>query len=391
MSNQALSGVRVLDFTNHISGPYCTKLLADFGADVIKIEKPKTGDISRSIGPFPRKEKNLNTSGLFMYLNTNKRGITLDFNDPTASKLIMQILKSTDIIIESFHPGTMKKWGWDYEAIQAIKPDITYVSISNFGQSGPYRDYKASDAIIYAMGGEMFSTGIIDREPVKLGPNIVLFQGGAAALVGTLGAFFGAINGSSGQHVDISLMETQTGTQDRRQATVLAYHYSGIINKRQSVGGTATYPTGVYPCLDGYFELSGGPTRIGNIIKMMGNPKELMDPKWRNPLSQSDPVLKEEFESFFYPFVMERTKLELWKLAQENGVLSAPLNSMEDVANDQFFKEKEFFQEYNHPIAGSFIAPGKPWIMHETPWKIQRSAPQLGEHNDEIFAEFLKS
>ena len=388
MNKQSLSGIRVLDFTNHISGPFCTKLLADFGADVIKIEKPITGDISRSIGPFPGQQKNLDKSGLFMYLNTNKRGITLDLNDPISKELIVNILETTDILVENFRPGTMEKWGLDYNSIKKIKPEIIYVSITNFGQTGPYKDYKASDAIIYAMGGEMFSRGIIDREPVKLGPNIVLFQGGTAAAVGALGAFFGTINDSSGQHVDISLMETETGTQDRRQATVLAYHYSGIINERQSLGGSATYPSGVYPCLDGYFELSGGPTRIVNIIKMMGNPPELMDPKWKDPLSQSDPALKEEFESYFYPFVMEKTKLELWKLAQDNGVLSAPLNSMEDVANDPYFREKEFFQEYIHPIAGSFIAPGKPWIMHETPWEIKRSSPNLGEHNAEIFSEF---
>ncbi len=383
MADGALSGIRVLDFSHHVSGPYCTKLLADFGADVIKVERPDGGDPARRLGPFPDDVPHSEKSGLFLYLNTNKRGITVNLASEDGRGVIHRLLNEADVIVESFRPGAMARFGLDYEWARAAKPDLVYVSISSFGQTGPYRDFEASEIVLYAMGGEMFATGLVDREPVKLGPNVVLSQGGAAAAVGTLGAIFGAQAQGVGQHVDVSLMETQAGTIDRRMATAIAYQYCGEVQGRQALGGSA-YPQGVYPCADGYFELVGGLIRWAQVVRMLGSPPELLDPKWTQPLAQQDLDLRAEFEAIFIPWVMERTKRELWEAAQAEGVLSAPLNTMDDVLNDAYFREREFFTQVEHPVAGTITCPGAPWLMPETPWEVRRPAPQLGEHNAEV-------
>ncbi|MBI4329521.1 MAG: CoA transferase [Chloroflexi bacterium] len=383
MPDQALSGVKVLDFSHYISGPYCTKLLADFGADVIKVERPGGGDPARKIGPFPGDVPHPEKSGMFLFLNTNKRSTTVNLDTDAGKQIVRQLLKDVDVVVESFRPGTMARFGLDYESVRAVKPEIVYASVSNFGQTGPYRDFKGSEIILYAMGGEMYSSGLEDRYPLMMGPNICLFQGGAAATVGTLGALYAAKDQGLGQHVDISLMETQAGTIDRRMATVLAYHYCGEVQRRttQSVLG---YPMGVYPCADGYFELVGGFVRWPQIVKMLGSPLELRDSAWASMTAQRDPTMQERFDAIFLPWVLERTKKELWEVAEAAGVLSAPLNDMEDALADPYFNQRHLFAQIPHPDAGTFTYPGRPWIMRETPWEVRRPAPRLGEHNVEV-------
>ena len=223
MQEQALADVRVLDLTHYISGPYCTKLLADYGADVLKIERPNSGDGSRRMGPFPKDEPDPEKSGLFLHLNTNKKSITLDLKSAETKAIVFRLVETVDIVVESFRPGTMESLGLGYEALKSAKPDIVLTSITNFGQTGPYRDYMLTDAMAYGMGGEMYSTGIADREPVKLAENVVLYQAGAVASVATMGALFASRMQAIGQHVDVSIMETQVGTIDRRMSMLLAY------------------------------------------------------------------------------------------------------------------------------------------------------------------------
>ena len=168
MPNQALSDMKVLDFTQHVAGPYCTKLMADQGADVIKVERPETGDVTRRLGPYPGDVPHPEKSGLFLHLNTNKRSITLDLVTGPGKNIARQLAAEADVVVESFRPGTMASFGLDYQSLKALNPNVVMTSISNFGQTGPYRDYRGSDIIFYAMGGEMFGTGLAAREPVKL-------------------------------------------------------------------------------------------------------------------------------------------------------------------------------------------------------------------------------
>ena len=386
MADGALSHVRVLDFTTQVAGPYCTKLLADYGADVIKVERPGTGDATRRMGPFPGDVPHPEKSGLFLHLNTNKRSITLDLKTAAGQKIANELCQTADLVVESFRPGVMGRFGLGFEALQALNPRLVMTSISNFGQSGPYRDYKSSDILVYGMGGEMISTGLEDREPVKLGANVVLYQAGSVAAVASAGALFLSQDDGPGQQVDVSIMETQTGSIDRRMSALVAYQYTGETSERVPFGAGG-YPIGVYPCEDGYLEVTGGLTYFPRVVQALGSPSVLLEPRWYTPESQTDPELKSEFETHFLPWTLERTKSEAWRAAQEAGVLSGPLNTMEDLANDQCFIERGAFAQIGHPAAGNLRYPGRPFIMSESPWEVRRPAPLLGQHNQEVLEE----
>ncbi|PKB70707.1 MAG: hypothetical protein BZY87_09285 [SAR202 cluster bacterium Io17-Chloro-G6] len=386
MADGALSHIKVLDFTSHVAGPYCTKLLADYGADVIKVERPGTGDAARQMGPFPGDVPHPEKSGLFLHLNTNKRSITLNLKSAAGQSIAKELCQNADLVVESFRPETMARFGLGFEALQSLNPLLVMTSISNFGQTGPYRDYKTSDILVYSMGGEMISTGLEDREPIKLGANVVLYQAGSVAAVASAGALFLSQGDGPGQQVDVSIMETQTGSIDRRMSALIAYQYTGETSERVAFGASG-YPMGVYPCEDGYLEVTGGLTYFPRVVQALGSPAELLEPRWYTRESQTDPELKSEFETHFLTWTLERTKTEAWRTAQEAGVLTGQLNTMEDLANDQHFNGRGAFAHIDHPAAGSLKYPGRPFIMSESPWEVRRPAPMLGQHNREILQE----
>lgn len=383
MADQALSDIKVLDFSHFIAGPYCTKLLADYGAEVTKVERPNTGDGSRRLGPFPGDEPNGEKSGLFLHLNTNKRGITLDLKTAAAREIVFQLVQETDLVVESFRPGTMASFGLDYPTLKEVNPRLVMTSVSNFGQTGPYRDYKGSEIIFYGMGGEMYSTGFDDREPIKLGGTVGLYQAGNVAAVATMGALLGARDDDVGQQVDISLFETQLSSQDRRTSSLVGYQYTGQVSPRLPLA-TAGYPLGIYPCQDGYFEWFAGLIYFPRVVEMLGNPEFLQEPRWYTPEAQSDPELVDEFNAYFIGWCLEHTKKELWELGQSNRVISAPVNTVEDVLNDPEFNKRGAFALMDHREAGEVRIPGRPFIMGETPWDLRRPAPTLGQHNEEV-------
>ncbi len=382
MPDLALEDVKVLDLTHHVAGPYCTKLLADYGADVIKVERPGLGDSARSMGPFPGDAPHRERSGIFLHLNTNKRGITLDLKSRAGAKVVKELARDVDILVENFRPGTMERFGLGYDTLRVVNPGLVMTSISNFGQTGPYRDYRSAEIMVYGMGGEMYSTGLDEREPVKLGVNVHLYQGGGVAAVATMGALFASRLQGLGQHVDVSLMETQVGSIDRRMSMLLTYQYTGEVTGRSPLR-TAGYPNGVYPSSDGYFQISGSRNYFPRAVTMMGYPDFLDDPKWHEPDAQLDADLQEEFEPLFLMWTLERTKYEAWHTAQKSRVLSAPLNTMEDLAHDPEFLRRGAFEEIDHPAAGRLKYPGRPFEMSESPWTVRRPAPLLGEHNRE--------
>lgn len=379
----ALSHIRILDFTHYIAGPYATKLMADYGADVVKIERPDGGDPARRMSPFPDDIPHPEKSGMFLHLNANKRSVALNLKDPQARGVILRLAKDADAVVESFRPGQMARFGLDYPTLRAVNPNLVMTSISNFGQTGPYRDFRISDLIIYGMGGEMYSTGLEDREPLKMGENLTLYQAGAIAATATMGALFADV----GQHVDISLMETQIGSIDRRMSMLLAYQYNGEISKRSADATAGGYPNGVYICLDGYVQIAGGRNYFERVVAMMGAPEALLEERWHTPEAQYDPEMEDEFNAYFIPWCLERTKQEVWHLAQAAHVLSSPINTTQDLVNDATFQQRGAFAEIDHPAAGTLLYPGRPFVMSESPWRVRRPAPLLGQHTAEILAE----
>ncbi len=382
MAEQPLSDVRVLDLTWHIAGPACTKFFADYGADVIKIERPGEGDPARSLGPFYHDDPHLEKSGLFLFLNTNKRSITLNLKTYTGKKIFKQLVKDVDILVENFSPHVMPGLGLDYETLEKINPRLVMTSVSNFGQTGPYRDFKASDAIIYAMGGAMCSTGVGDCEPVKKGMNVIQHQGGYMAATATMMAFYAARAQGIGQHVDVSLMETQMGAIDRRMSELLAYEHNKELTPRLDKAGPLQYPYGIFPCKDGYVDVAGGfmfLDRIESVLKM-----SLIETY--GGANQFDETRREEFlNTIWYPWILERTRQEIVEACQEGRVLSAPINTTEDLVSNPQFRERGFWVEVEHPVVGKLTYPGRPAICSELPWKIRRAAPLLGQHNVEVY------
>lgn len=407
MTDGALAGLNVLDFTHYIAGPYCTKLLADYGANVVKVEPPE-GDGARRMGPFPGDAPHPEKSGLFLHLNTNKRGVVVNLKAPAAAGIVDRLAQWADIIVENYRPGVADRLGIGYARLRQINPALIYTSISNFGQTGPYRDYRGSEIVFYATGGEMHSTGLADREPLKLGGNVGLYQAGAVAATATLGAalagaFAAAAADSAadagsaadadesqppGQHIDVSIMETQLGSVDRRQSALLAYQYTGELSHRPASGGSGGYPNAVYPCADGYFQINGSRMYFPRTIALLGHPPELAAPRWQDPAAQGDPAMQDEFESeYFLPWALERTRAAAWQAAQENRVLSGPINTMADLDVDPSFNSRGVFAETNHPAVGVLRQPGRPFIMNQSPWQLRRPAPLLGQHTGAVLAE----
>jgi len=390
MPEQALSDVKVIDLSWYIAGPYCTKLLADYGAQVIKVEKPGGGDPARRIGPFYKDDPHPEKSGPFLHLNTNKKSITLNLKSEKGKSILKDLVKDADILVESYRPRVMPGLGLDYETLEKINPKLVMVSISNFGQSGPYRDFNASEIVEYAMGGEMCSTGIAGREPLKLGGNVVQYQAGTTATVATMGALYSAEIQETGQHVDVSIMETQAGSADRRIIYLMGYIAAGVITTRWPPPREAVrmliMPQGVYPCKNGFINTLSLPQWWPRYIEAMGMPELATDSRFQNIFSMEAGM---EFDAIWYSWLADHDKEELFEKFINAKIASAPVNSPEDLLKYVHLKERDYFTEIEHPETGKVIYPGAPFKMSETPWAVRSPAPLLGQHNEEIYCNVL--
>jgi len=382
---QALSDVKVLDLSWYIAGPYCTKLLADYGADVIKIERPEGGDPARTMGPFVKDDPHPEKSGLFLHLNTNKRGVTLNLKSATGKEILRKLLADKDILVESFRPGVMERLGFGYEEVRRINPRIVMTSISNFGQTGPYRDYETSDAINYAMGGAMFETGIPTKPPVALVRNVTLHESGWLAVAGTLGAWYGATRSGQGDYVDISLMETMLAGTDRRDTYLVSYAYTGFNSPRQDITISRRHimPVGYYPTRDGWVNATIQEMDFPKFARCIGHPELTSDPRFQNFY---DIAYGPDMDGYFIEWLMGHTKQEASEIMQQAGMVVTPVNSPADVVAIPHFKERGFWVEIDHPVAGRHTFPGAPMDMGEGGFAIRRPAPLLGQHNEEIYS-----
>ena len=389
MTNGPLEGVKVLDLTQYVAGPFSTKFLADFGADVIKIERPPAGDPARTFAPFYQDDPHPEKSGLFLHLNTNKRSITLNLKSSSGVKIFKELVQWADILVESFSPKIMPSLGLDYDTLEQINPSLVMTSISNFGQTGPYRDLKSEDIIAYAMGGMMHATGNIDREPAKLGLNVVLYQAGAMSALATMVALFGAELRGTGEHVDVSIMDTQMGNIDRRLTALVGYQYTGeVLRGRDNPG--SRMGSGFFPTTDGYINISGGGARIPLVANMIGEPELMQDPRFGDTVERTKPDNAEAFNNeHLLPWLLERTMVDAWMASQENRILSGVVFNIADLLADPHFRERGYWQEIDHPVTGKLTYPGSPYIMPESPWSIHSPAPLLGQHNQEVLGDML--
>ncbi|HXR36227.1 MAG TPA: CoA transferase, partial [Candidatus Binataceae bacterium] len=323
-------------------------------------------------------------SGLFLHLNTNKRSVTVNLKTESGRAIFLKLLAAADIVVENFRPRTMPALGLDYAALKDVKPALVMTSISNFGQNGPCRDWKASDLILYAMGHEMWSTGQPDCEPAGMANKLSLHIAGLMACMATLGAFYGAAFQGIGQQVDLSIMEVLASSIDRRAPSLLAYQYCGERAVRTpSVHGIDAPPFINY-CADGFFEITVGINWWEDFMRAIGQ-DWIKDPAMRPPVRTVG--AREKFDSYWIPWCMARTKREIVDIFQAAGIPCAPLNTTADLVGDPQLAARGFFIDIDHPVAGKFKYPGAPFKMPESPFAIRRPAPLLGQHNAEILGE----
>ena len=380
-----LDGVTVLDLTEHVAGPYCTKLFADFGADVIKVEPPG-GDPSRSVGPWYQGISGPDRSGTFFYFNTNKRSMVLDLERQEARAVMERLFRRADIVIESQPVSRLDSLGFGWEQVSSLRDDLPMVSITPFGHDSPYRDYKVSDLVLYGFAGEMYSIGVQDREPVKMYGTASLVECGSAAAAAAMGALTSAELQGIAQHVDFAMADAQFNGVDRRHAPTMGWEYAGRKSLR-APGPAAGMLSGVYPCADGYVEFSGAAIRVPRLDEMLGSPEWLQEEKWWRPGASVNPALVEEFNAHFLPWALERTKREIWAEAREAKVLCGPLFSVDELFEDTHFSDRGFWATSNHEELGEVQIPGRPFMMSASPWSLRTPAPKLGAHSDEVLLE----
>lgn len=384
----ALEGVRVLDLSSGVAGPNCTKLLADFGADVIKVE-PRAGDPTRLTPPFAGDIVDPERSLLFLHLNTNKRSITVEPWLAAGSDLLRRLASTAQIVVEDHEPGALVPLGVDYASLAEARPDLIYVSITPWGQTGPYaeRRLRASEIVYQGMGGPARQTGSAAREPLKLGGQLAQFQAGAVAAYAAAMTLFRVEGGGPGDHIDISIYQTQAGTRDRRTITLTAYSYTGYSAKR-SLGVGISLAGGVKPTADGYINLlATGRDRMDQFVQMIGRDDLVGDPRLVQQPTTLDPAFVEEIAAAYLAWLVQHDKREVVAEAQRRGLLAGVVNTPEDLVTDPHYRERGVWEEIEHPVAGSFEYPGRPFLMSGTPRPTARRAPLLGEHNAEVLSE----
>lgn len=383
-----LDDVRVLDLTRYTAGPYCTRILSDYGADIIKIEQPGTGDPARMMPPFYQDEPGLERSGLFLSLNTNKRSVELDIKTDRGRELFLELVKTADIVVENFKPGTMARLGLSYETLSEANPRVILTSLSNFGQTGPYRDWLGNDLTIYAMGGAMIAAGDAEHEPVKTAGRMTGYQAGYSAALAASVALLGSEVRGTGEWLDISIYETATHSIDLRLGRLLGYQHTGYVATRPS--RSSGVATGTYPTSDGYVLITGGVPFLPAVMKMIGREDLMEQPEWADAAARAHVDRIAEFDAYLLPWTLERTMAEVRQAGEDAGVLVGPYNTIADLLEDENFKQRGFFTEIDHPVTGPIKYSNYQFTLHRPdgePMPARTHAPLLGQHTDEVLGE----
>ena len=383
---RAMEGVKVLDLGVGIPPANATRLLGCFGAEVIKVEPPQ-GDPLRMSGPFLGDIPNAETSGLFQYLNVNKRGITLNVESGQGRRILKDLICWAHILVEGLGAGKLDGLGLTYGEMESVNPALVAVSITPFGQSGPYREYRSYEIQPYAFGGPMYFTGNPEREPVNAANNVSDLHTGLAAASAAMVGFHRAEVTGEGDYIDISAAEVQLGNIDRRAAKLLAYSYTGVVGDRNldhmGIG------SGPFPCADGYVNLLGGEFGFDRVCRLVGREDLIDDPRFNTPEGRRDPANIEEISGIIISWLYGKSKLEVWEMAQQSRVLSGVVNTTEDLLNDDHFWERGMWSKVNHPVAGEMNMPGKSLKMFRTPWQLRSAAPSLSQHNADVYCGML--
>jgi crotonobetainyl-CoA:carnitine CoA-transferase CaiB-like acyl-CoA transferase len=388
MAKKALEGVRVLEYCSTNSGPYCTKLMADLGAEVIHIEPPRTGDEARRSPPFPQDVPHPEKSGLFLFLNTNKLGITLDPRRPRGRKIFEQLVRDVDVLVEDWPRKQMESMGLGYDDLRQLNPALIVASITPFGTSGPYEDYSAHGLNTCHVSGQGYLLPLpsphLERAPTTVGGSCTDYDSGQTAAVAILSALYSRGITGEGQWVEVSKQEALLSYQ-KVQAVVFAN--SGETSTRQGPK-TERLLTMMFPCRDGHVVMVVPLEHQWEaLMKLVG-----ATDRWGRAPSRDSAHCRENPEAILETigsWMKKRTKEEIWRKAQALSCPLTPMSSPEDVVKSEQLNARGFFEEVEHPEAGRIKMPARPYHFSRTPCEVERPAPLLGEHNERIYCERL--
>lgn len=377
---KALQGIRVLDLTRVLAGPYCTMMLADYGADVIKIEPPEVGDDSRAFGPFVGKE-----SAYFMSLNRNKRSIALNFKRQEERDLFKEMVKHADVVVENYRPGTMEKFGLGYDQLKEINPKLIYAACSGFGHTGPYRDKPAYDIIVQAMGGIMSITGPENGDPTRVGASVGDIIAGMFTAYGIMMALFHRERTGEGQKIDVGMLDCQVAILEN---AIARYVTSGIVPRPLGNRHPSITPFSSFTAKDGYIIVGAGNDRLWErLCNILGCPDLIKDERFDTNARRTANV--KELTTILNEIFKEKTIAEWLTALEEAGLPCAPINTIDKIVNDPHIQAREMIVEVEHPVAGKLKMPGVPIKMSATPGSVEFPAPLLGQHTYEIIREVL--
>jgi len=388
MSSKALEGIVVLDLTRFYAGPYCTTLLGDYGAEIIKIEPPG-GEPMRDNPPWVENGKGgpneRNRSGYFLGLNRNKYGMTLNLKNPKGVEIFNELVKKADIVVENYTPGVMKKLGIDFPKLKELNPRIILISISGFGQDGPYSKKMAFDVVAQAMSGFISLTGHPSSPPTKAGTSLGDVNAGVHAAFAAMIALWHRQVTGHGQHIDLSMQEAMISILEN---AIVRYTIGGQVMGPIGSANPNDAPMQAYLCKDGYIIIcTVGDEHWHRFCRALGKPEWIDDPGYANKQLRwaKRHILQEQIEKL----TADLTVNEVEKMMENGRVATSRILNIKEVVEDPHLKERGYFVEVEHEIIGKAMIPGMPFKMSETPGIVERPSPLVGEHNASILKKYL--
>jgi crotonobetainyl-CoA:carnitine CoA-transferase CaiB-like acyl-CoA transferase len=381
-----LAGLKVLELGRLISAPYCGKLLADMGAEVMKIEPPASGDPARQYGPFLHDDPHRERSGLFLYLNANKRGVTLNLATPTGRNILRELVARSDALVQNLSVQDMERLGLDYEGLSQVNPRLVMASITPFGLTGPYRHYKAYDINLAAAGGICTGLGEAGREPLTFGTPEVGYFAGMAAASSIVMALLARDNVGSGQHIDIAEVETMAGVYNGPEALMAVYQWR-MTRRTGHHALDFPYPNCILRCKDGYVFVGAPEGRQWRqLLEVMGSPEWSKDPRFRNRTEMNNRYA-DELDGYLESWLMHYTKAELLDIALEHRIPLAPVRGYDEVRHDPSLAD--LFVDIDRSDTGPIPYPGSPYRLADAEVEPHNPAPYLGQHNEEVYCRVL--
>ena len=375
----ALSDIKVLDLTRVLAGPYATMVLADLGAEIIKIEQPEKGDDSRAYGPYKNGE-----SAYFMSLNRNKESITLNLKTLEGKEILKELVKKVDVLVENFRPGTMEKLGLGYEVLKEMNSRLIYASSTGYGQTGPYSQRPAYDAVVQAMGGIMSITGQADGVPTRVGTSIGDIAAGLFCAIGILAALQERARSGLGQMVDVAMLDCQVAILEN---AISRFEFTGEIPRPIGNRHPSIVPFETFNTLSDPIMVAAGNDRLwATLCELMEleiacDPRYATNPQRNEHYAELRPILAEKF--------MTKTAEEWQPMFDKAGIPSGPINTVDRVVKNEQVVAREMILEVEHPVAGTTRVPGIPIKLSRTPGEIRMAAPVLGADTEKLLNQYL--